>query len=262
MAFDEKNQDLIERFVNGELSEAEKIAFDKRCQEDPAFARQLGIFLAIREAAKEPPTDEIEDFVKDLEKKRTLSRNVQWVVWIGIGLLVAWGIYYFFSTRNTTPPQEKINNQIFAENFEKPRDTLVLDKNQLTQRVASTLTDDGKKRLKVAIEKFYEENYDDARDELKSITEDYGDVFMANFYLGASYIYLEEYEAALQEFRNVRDGLPLEDNLDIHDQTTWYQALAYIKLNRTEEAIQALNELIENDTKYKAKAEAILEKIQ
>ena len=260
MAFEEKNQDLIERFVNGTLSEAELKAFDERCQKDVAFAREVGLYLAIQQAAQQPNLEEIEAFTAQQEKKRGTARNQWWGIILIISLLLLGGLYYF--TREAEPPEQLKHEQIFANNFEKPRDTLILKDNQLTQRVSSSLDDGAKNRLKVAIEKFYEANYQAASEDLKALTGQYGDIFMANFYLGCSYIYLEEYELALVEFENVRDGLPFENNEDIHDQTTWYEALANVKLNRVQTARLLLQELIDNETVYKEKAEDILNQIQ
>lgn len=77
------------------------------------------------------------------------------------------------------------------------------------------------------------------------------------FYLGVSYMNLEEYSKSRESFDKIINKDPF-----FTEQAMWYKSLCFIAEEETDKAIETLTTLSNQNTSYKAKADKLLRKLK
>jgi len=98
---------------------------------------------------------------------------------------------------------------------------------------------------------FEQKNYDKALNAFKLDTDN----VVVKLYSGFSYMELQQYDQAINEFEDIIDH---NDNLFI-DQAEWNLGLCYIITNNTDQAIEILTKITNSNTIYNIRAQQLLE---
>ncbi|MEQ8417134.1 MAG: hypothetical protein RIB71_21810 [Imperialibacter sp.] len=241
---EEQDIALIDRYLNGELSESEEEEFRQRLAAEKDFAQ---LFEDVRYLQKGLERAELEKAWKAIQAAEadivdtapTGAATFSWKVWLPVAASVALLVVaaWFFLLRSTEP--QALYAQYFEvyPNVEAPiyRDSSAKD---------SLTTKD------LAFRRYADEDYDMAIEIFKSIKQpDEGTLF----YLGMSYLANDEATKAAAIWEPLS-----EEAVDYKTQVQWYLALAWLKLDEEEKAKELFEELAESGTAYGDRSKEIL----
>lgn len=252
-----KNLDLIEKYLNEELSANERSEFEQLQKSDADFAEEVQVAVTINadfnvkqkmrwqgllneqgNVVKETP-------VRKLAPRRSISwiRNIAAVFILGLGLSLAWLI---FSNPNAgeLADEQLMEIYIAPESFMNDSGNVNVNWNN-----AISAYRDGQFSVAVAaIESSISKNSE-------KLDEKY-------LYLGLSYLYedVPNYDKAISHLAKSKE---LNSSSLFAPKANWFMALAYLKQGKIKEAKALLQLLIdENSTNWKkAEATALLNKI-
>lgn len=252
-----KNLDLIEKYLNEELSASERTEFEALQKSDADFAEEVQVAVAINadfnikqkmrwqglmnehENVKETP-------VRKLTPRRSLGwiRSIAAVFILGLGLSMAW---LMFSSQDAS----ELADEQLMEIYVKPEKFLKEENTSPNWESAIAAYDEGQFSVAVAaIERSIEKNENSAKLDMK------------HFYLGLSYLYedVPNYDKAIKHLAKSKE---LNSNSFFAPKPNWFMALAYLKQGKIKEA-KALLELVinKNSANYKkVEATALLNKL-
>jgi hypothetical protein len=247
----------IKQYKNGQLTEAERAAFEQQMQTDPAFADEVAtwaaIFQGIQEKGDAQLNNELMDFGKQLlqasvaapemtakvnpelmARRFSIPRWAYAAAAMILLLLVAWPIYQRFgSTENTFASAETL----FSEHFS------ALD--------APTVRDGGAIPWQVA---YQQQQYAEAAAALQHLLEDpnYKRRSEAQLFLGISHLGTGQPQKALEVLQQVNP-----DNFE-WEEAQWYTMLAYLKLGNTAKAKNLLQTIATQTGNARQQAASIL----
>ncbi|MCI4667203.1 MAG: hypothetical protein MRZ79_03515 [Bacteroidia bacterium] len=244
----------IVAYLDGEMSPDQQSDFDKELDQRPELKELLERELALRILLKKEEEQELlkafsqkyqelkssgklPEVPVELEKESE-SKVVPMTRWfVRIGLALAAAIALFFLLRGISQEPSMEPTQIFASNYISPEFDEVkssMDSDSLWKKTVFALRNN---------------SYDSARKYIHELLLDssFADNSRAYLYLGHLEMEQENYEAAIEAYSKV----------DVEIQTAeWYSMLAYLALNKKNEAIKLLNRLQDYDY-YKKKATQI-----
>lgn len=225
-------EDLIRRYLKGELSESEVQSFELRRQNDSEFSSlvdefqslQKGIRLARKEALKQRLQE-----IESTEKSRSNFKRV--AIAASIAILLSIGGTILWNQLQTTP------EELYAEYYEPYPNAHAPITRDVS--VASALDQ--------AFKHYELEEYQKALEgfNYELIQTDDQDVL---FYKGMTLIQLERDKDAMHVLNNVD-----KNNTVYYPQLLWYQALLYIKMYQPEKAKIQLEKLKSMKSGYKTK---------
>lgn len=228
-----KQEDLIEKYIQNRLSPTEEVLVHKLLQNDINFERELTFHANLKKAIEKEDEDNFRNLISELESKANIESKpprrsyIKWLVAASIILLL--GLSYF-STFN----QKASTNDLFASYFEPYRNVIQpLERGNEQQ--------DQKSLAFLAYEKG---DYEEAIN-----------LFTALYSTTKEPYYLFYKANALLKLEKANEALPLllehlKTNDTLKAKTTWYLALAYLKLNDRPNARITLEKVI-TDAKYK-----------
>ncbi len=253
--FDDNTYSLIDGYLNGTLSNSNKLDFEKRLKEDSElyeeFIIQKDLFHSLDDNSwafeEQPNLDEVNtlktyfesDDAKSIaaaiaksntdyqSSKKTVFKLPRFVYPIAASIALILGYFLLFEKNTTT-------DSLYAEykNWD--------DLPSLTVRA-----DDNDNSLTKGQTAFKNKEYKEAsaifNNYLKNNTNP-----QATTYLGVSYIELEEYELAIKTFNSLLEGQSLD-----RSKGYWYKSLVYLKLGDKAKALETLNLLLEKESNYK-----------
>lgn len=251
-----KNLELIEKYLNEELSANERTEFEQLQKSDAGFAEEVHVAVTINadfnvkqkmrwqgllnehgNVVKETP-------IRKLAPRRSLSwiRSIAAVFILGLGLSMAWLMF-------SSPEAGELADEQLMEVYKEPtviREKLVTDTNWEN---AITAYEEGQFSIAVAaIERSIEKNSE-------ILDQKY-------LYLGLSYLYedVPNYDKAISHLAKSKE---LNSSSLFAPKANWFMALAYLKQGKIKEAKVLLQLVIdENSTNWKkAEATALLNKI-
>ncbi len=235
----QRNQDIferIERYMQGEMTEQEKSAFEAEIATNPDLQREMEKHKELVDALKD---QEILDFRRKIQTiegkekaqarslRKRLMRFAAAIVLI-IGLTAV--IWYTFRA-----------------------DTKNLYENYFTAYpVESQIRGSEVEGISNALDLYKDGEYEEAIPGLEQMLMKEPENGLLKIYLGNS----------LMEFNEMRKavGLFTEFNSEMayYEEARWYLALAYLKMDQKESSKSVLKEIIEYDGIYKDKAESLL----
>ena len=239
------SQELIEKYVNGEMSDAERKAFEDNLTDDTKLANELLSYQKSRLAIKAAIRQEIrEDTGKALQdwknkKKRRTRRIYRWSIAATILLITAIGISFFIGNKQTVSP-----DQLFAAHFELPK-------------VSNIRTNSSDHPIfEQAVTAFYEKSFTTVLDLLSPQATD-PDISLSSdalIMLGVSHLALNNLSQAINVLQKV------DSSGSLYQDAEWYLALAYLKNGQTNEAKQILGKIAQTPRHFKRQEAKEIEK--
>lgn len=254
------DMELIERFLEDQLTEDEKRAFEARKQNDKDFKTLVsdmdllleGIKQSARKTSKQEKLERLKFFseVVDMETEEENSEGEKGkvvplyrkrsilAIAASIALLISLSAYF---TRDQVPLNERIYAAYF-EPFDSPGTGLTRSSSNTTEGLS----------LKAQAYLAYDNaNYTEAVSLFNKILSEKDDPII-HLCLGNAQLKLGEYDEAEATFNQM-----LNEHTDLVTQTRWYLALTYLRENKMERAKSILWEVSEGST-YGEKARKIL----
>jgi tetratricopeptide (TPR) repeat protein len=240
-----KNIELIERYFDDEMTEAEKAMFHQQLRSDVAlkhlYDRENLLINTVRfDAAKNHL-----DFLKELEKalpevtlEEERSRMPYYAVAASVVILILAGVY-FFSTSDPNP------TELYAEYFTPYPNVF-----EPTVRGSEEVT-----KRSLAFQRYEEGDYQEAADlfsELLEVEREPGMVLL----LGNANLALGKTEDARNNFNEV-----MKASGSIVAPAKWYLSLSYLKDGKSQPAVEILKTLTESNNPYAKKSEQLLKQL-
>ncbi|MEM7371016.1 MAG: tetratricopeptide repeat protein [Bacteroidota bacterium] len=249
---------LIERYLEGELTEAELAAFELQVKENPAFAQEVQIHQEIAKAPLEADALAFEVLVKEVAKERKEQSSPSSVIkpifprlWIGVAagislLLIGYFLWTMFGPSQVYSPdllyaeyvglEEQSNLLGYEERQQRGTNIVGIDTTQTAELLQY------RDQLRQVDSLYQQQAYMEAKKQLESFLETADPALFSQsdvqFNLGLIYLYLEQWQAAAAAFKLVKgDSKQLAD---------WYTAMAFIRLNQEDNAVDILRGIAEN----------------
>ena len=254
-----KNLDLIEKYLNEELSSNERSEFEQLQKSDADFAEEVQVAVTLNAdfnvkqkmrwqgLLKEQGNLVKETPVRKLAPRRSISwiRSIAAVFILGLGLSLAW---LMFSSPDAGTLAENELMDLYDEPtvLKSQEEGVVTDTNW--ENAISAYRDGQFSVAVAAIE--------------TSIGKNSEKLDEKHFYLGLSYLYedVPNYEKAINHLATSKE---LNSSSLFAPKANWFMALAYLKQGKIKEAKTLLQLVIsENSTNWKkAEATTLLNKI-
>lgn len=244
-----ENLDLIEKYLNEELSANERSEFEQLQKSDADFAEEVQVAVTINAdfnvkqkmrwqgLLKEQGNFVKETPVRKLAPRRSFNwiRNIAAVFILGLGLSMAWMLF-------SSPEAGELADEQLMEIYVAPKafmNDVDVDSNW---KNAISAYRDGQFSIAVAaIESSMGKNSEKLDEK--------------NFYLGLSYLYedVPNYDKAISHLAKSKE---LNSSSLFAPKANWFMALAYLKEGKIEEAKALLQLVIDKNATNWKKAEA------
>lgn len=264
---------LIEDYLNNQLSPEATEAFQQRMQNDPFLTQEVDLhrnlltgiryagrqdlkarFQTLERMATSPseappvPPAPVETPVVPLiaNPRRETSRNnlFAWVSGTAAMLLmVAAGSYFWFQAQRS-------DEQLYANYYERYDNLLTSTERSEAEPVPTP--------EEIAMQVYDRGDYAQAAQLLQELLNENPENPAWQLYLGICYLETDQTGRAIAEFQRVakqREHLFIE-------QANWYLSLAYLKARQRENAVQTLQEIQNSDSSYREKAVKLLRELE
>ncbi|MGB5357532.1 MAG: hypothetical protein WBN11_12645 [Eudoraea sp.] len=260
-----KREMLIEKFIQGRLSEKEQQEFDMLVREDPKFSAEVDFhtnLLRVTEAEEDDnfremlsgfesdanlntEEDGLKNITSDIESEPILGKATQkrfptkWLVAASIILLMGFGYYFIVMSQPTT-------QELFAQNF-TPYPNVVHP---------IVRGEEGQESKTKAFAAYQNGEYTSA---LALFTELYSESEEPDYLF---------YQAnALLQLNRGREAIPLlQEHLETADTLTeksdWYLAMAYLQVDDTENAKKMLQTVLDKGEFNVEEAKKLLQSLK
>ncbi|MFS4466483.1 CDC27 family protein [Maribacter sp. 2210JD10-5] len=237
-----ERETLLEKYLQDKLTESERQEFDALLQSDPEFKEEVEFQMDVKRALTAEEDDNFREILSDFEsearaggsdeiysdKSKVRTFPTKWLVAASVALLV--GLTYFFTANQATDTKD-----LFTQNFKPYRNVTypITRGEEAVNKKTKAFLAYGKGNYKGALPLFTEL--------YASQKEPYYLFYKAN---------------ALIELNRAEEAIPLlEKHLEtkdsLVDKSYWYLAMAYLQLEDSEKAKQALKKVVETKA-YKA----------
>ncbi|WP_146169768.1 hypothetical protein [Kordia periserrulae] len=239
-------EELIQKYIQDSLNEAEKVQFETLLKSDAAFAQKVTEFENVHAAIKANEKAELKSHLQQLEANENMSNPTKKTVKKSIRLAIAVVILVVIGLiGNYFMQQANLNETLYATYFEPyPNALAPVTRGQETPAEAlpkaMRLYEDGK----------YQEAFDMISEIIKSQENPETDVL---FYQAMCLLNLQQETEALNILREIK-----HKETRFTPQIYWYGALIHIKFKENEKALKALQYMDEIQTTFKSKEREIL----
>ena len=248
---------LIEKFLEGKMSDDEKKEFENKLKLDQPLSAMItdmnllveGIKMSAAESSKEEKLDRLKFFnqINEIEKNAFEISDARivpmyrrpWILSAAASVILLVTLTFYFM-REQTPIGEKLYTAYF-EPFDSPGSGLTRGTNEVTLKSR-------------AYEAYDNGNYKVAAQLFEQITREKEDA-IAQLCLGNSYLAQNDLNKAEKVFTEM-----LTKQSELITQAKWYLALTYLKENKMERAKATLWEISKSST-YGEKARKLLKKL-
>lgn len=237
--------DLIEHYLDGKLSDTERLAFEERVRSEAELRAQVEEMKLIREGIVWASRKEVLKSLKELEATLPEVEAPVIPLWRNTWLQVAAGISLLAVCAYLLWPRTQEPAQLFAEYFE-PYPNIIMP------TVRGVVENDSTVKAQ-AFRAYDQQDYAQAIQLFEKLSTQDEAVLL---YLGNSYLASGQPEKALVLFEKVLNDYDVFD-----EQAEWYVAVSYLKLEEREKAKVALQKVVARESSYKSKAQLILEKL-
>lgn len=237
---------LIENYIDNDLSAEEKEQVLNLLSTDPKFAREYQLHLDVNKAILETEIISLRRNLREIHRNSkqdtgTTIRKLYQKRWhlaaASAAILLLIGSL-MLSDQKTSQPTD-----IFDQYYQAETSIMI-------QRSNSLNVDS---EVKTALTYYTNAEYEKAIEILSNNQEN----VISKFYLGLSYIETEDYKKAQEAFQSVLDH---NDNLFL-EQAEWYKALCLLKQDNISEAAKLFTEIKESNSLFKDQASDILRSI-
>lgn len=246
-----KLTELIEKYLNGELTKAEHQEFERRLETDADFAREVLMHINIDKALSEVDVIELRKKMTDINGELKLHRkfrhelfSAKWqylAVAASITLIVTFGAKYI----NNGP----VSNETLISKYYTPYEAEGISRSAQSQT---------EKLLSDALVSYSNKDYESAVNKFLAYFQlDYTNI-QAHFYYAISCFETNRISEAKKSFQLVIDH---QNNLYV-EQAKWYLGLCYLKTFETNQALAVFTEIVNEDSTYSEKAKEIIRKLK
>ena len=229
------NQDaLIEKKLDGTLTQEETQQFDHLLRADPAFAHayttQKEMIALFRQHQRETLQEELEAGYQQYQKKRTL-RSYYYGAAAVVVLLVAFGIWFWLPAHH---------EQLFAAYYRPYEATIARGITHEQQQKAVMLYSQGAYTIAIPL--------------LRSLQQTEKDANYWTLLLGNAYLQVDSTAQAIKQFEQVA----VSGHTDYQQYSQWYTAMTYLKEDDTTTARAMLQSIAEYPGLFQHKAQLLL----
>lgn len=243
--------ELVQRYLNNELTAQERDAFEKELKhnnllrEELYMQRKIDLFIQ---------DDDLENFkfeldyvydnlIKKRKKKRYLSVGRMAFAAASILLLISLSVVFLMNDNNVS------GDKIFNEYYEG------YPSSYITRSVEPCIKNN---LYASALAQYEAKDYVSAKESFIAVSKNHLNNIAARFYLGIVNVELGDYNSAIEYFNKV---IKSKDQFYV-EQSEWYKVLCLVKLNHKSHAITHLNAIVEQKGFYRSRAEEILLKLE
>lgn len=247
----ERDMEYINQYLAGELGGKDLHIFQKRVDEDAAFAQELALQKKLREAITSHDTQRLDQVLREIGQDwdKRHSSHIQRLHWFRtpykiaaiITLLIAVGALVYI-TKYLSPPSSQ---ELFHTYYKPPVPSRSRGQGNMNDLALSNR----------AFDHYENGEYTQALGYFKDpAVLAMGSVKMT-FYTAHSYLNVQEAEKAIQHFKEVIEH---GDNVYIVE-SKWYLSLSYLKQGDLTNAKEQLRQI--RSSKYKTETEELLKEI-
>lgn len=219
---------LIQKYLQGTLSDTEEQLFQEYIENDPSFANDIpfyeGLNYAFAKADYEQTKAQLHSFYK--EEKRSSWRK--WSIAATVLVLIGLGSLWYV---NAIDSSEKLYAQYF-EPYKNVVQPIVRGEAVKTTR-------------ELAFKAYDEGNYKEAIIHLNALLNDTPKAILA-LYKANAQLQLDQTEAAIATLES-----QIKKTDTVYAEAQWYLALSYLKLENETTAKSHLNTLLQNHSGFK-----------
>jgi len=270
MSFDDSQYEQIASYINNQMNEAEKAAFEALLKDNDELASFVETCASLESVYAEnswaiQSTASIEE-IKALaaafraEDVQTLSETIREIQREGNQTQTSNNKKSYFYIISSAVAIAAVMTLFYFSFMQSLTATEAFDEYHNWSTLPSfVVKSDSQEKVAKAQELFKQEKYQEALTIFKQYIQE-SDTYNQNvhLYIGVCYLELENYHEALQTF----DKLRTSNTLDNH-KAYWYMALTYLKQNNAESAKKVLNALVQKPSNYNyQKAKELLKNLK
>ncbi|OFX49608.1 MAG: hypothetical protein A2046_05950 [Bacteroidetes bacterium GWA2_30_7] len=239
---------LIERYLDGELSEQEKLQFELDIKTNKELANDLLLHKEIRKALADEEIIDLREKLNNIsdkfhEKERKTKKKKQFAIYLSSSLIVISLItsFYIYDKKYT-------NDELYNMYYEH------YDAGTITRGEIKS----SKEIYTNALRTYDIGKYVDAIKLFEQISDSSEYYISKEYFTGLSYMELLNFEKAIIHFE------PLLDNNEsiYYENIIWFTGLCYLKTNQNEKAKQQFTKLLDKNSGFQKNSKEILEKIK
>ncbi|MBI9053938.1 MAG: zf-HC2 domain-containing protein [Bacteroidales bacterium] len=243
--------ELIEAYLEGELSVREKIDFEEHLKNDPELMKEFVLRRAINEAISESDILDLRNTLSEISLPETKAKKLHRNPFVLSSVAAAVIVLFVISWSAFFAGNEVSSSEVFNTYYSKYP---VLTCNRSLSESNENLKD---KTLVNAFDAYEKEFYIEAKDYFNQVLiMDYSNN-MARFYASICEIELNN----LKKSEKLLKDLLYKNNHIFWEQAHWYLALVYIKQEKFDKATELLNQIIENEMVHKSESKKILKSL-
>jgi tetratricopeptide (TPR) repeat protein len=235
-----RDRHILQKYLDNELSEKELARFEQELNASPELLVDLDLFKEVDEAIADTEVLDFRAQLTDLreETRRTetgkrvfrFTRPWHYAASAALALLVAIGLA-------TVLGRPLSNKDLFAK-YMKPYE-LVLTNRSMDNEVTQLL-------MNKAQEHFLKGEFESAVDYFDEVLVNNSDKMEADFYMGVSYMEIEQHQEASESFTRV---IKHDDNLYIQ-KAEWFLAGCLLAMDETDHARRKLAGIASSSNHY------------
>ena len=240
----EEMYEQIERYVENELSESDRQAFETACLSDNSLMQELAFYLSSRQAVISVQEDQLKQtWIDTYSNNRPSGRKIPFYPLLAAAIFIILLLTYF--GYHAVQPRDMAS--LYISYHEVSEVSVVRGPDSAVFQEADSLYNE--KLYQKAIPVY-----------LKVLELPISDTAQnrARYYLGHSYLNTDQPRAAIEAFEQI------DTTYQYTKDAQWYIALAYIKLKRPQQASGQLDKLLEDpgSNYYSKKANALKRELQ
>ncbi|GAB4046254.1 hypothetical protein [Spirosoma litoris] len=259
MNLSEEQYEVIEAYLNNELSAADRTVFENDIQADAELrtevARQRDIRLGLRAIGIEQALERAKlQYKATIATEETIAEKpivrplINWRYWAAAASVVVVLSIGYYTYQQTSDRQSDI---AYAET--STPDELVKD------FPSGAVSPDVQAQLLDALAKYKSGKYDQVIAQLKTLPTDKQTIHYKNYFLGLSYLANKQPTEAIPLLNKALTA----PSLKIRQKAEWFLALAYVKNDQKEKALPILKTIsIDKANPFQSLAKQVLQKIE
>jgi hypothetical protein len=214
----------IEQYFTGQLTAEERLDFEKKCESDVDFAREVGLYISMRGALKKSLRDfkkkDLEAFYETHQKKEVLKPKTipmfAYISAIAASILIFLAVYYYMDK----PDAQRIASAYITENLD----------------VISISMGTVQDSLAMGINAYNEKDYTRARRIFTDLQDHPSVEFECAKYLGLVHLMTGSYDEAIAQFDRLAGFTDAYANPGL-----FYKALTLMKRSSESDVANAKN---------------------
>ena len=250
-----KDDELVEDYVKGSLSDAERSAFEERLHKEPELLKALEFEQYLHKTLELYEVERLKEHartllqqskdshsIRPIPERRTKIRRL-WYSTAAAILLLGAAAFWFYQVLYS-PSLEQITNRYLTERYPAP----VVSKGAPRTAVWSEV-----------ISAYRQQDYETSIRLLQVLLDENNATTEQVFYLGLCYLYREpaNLDRALAYLQQARDANPTLYG----EAVDWYMSLAYLKAEQRQEAKSALERVVGSSSWKQEEARDLLRKL-